>query len=93
MSQLINARYGMNVAAYMNFWRARTAARLLVESPEKPIKIVMHEAGFRSKSIFNREFQRHFAKSPGEYREAGAGARAMEHRDTKHIDRSPPHGQ
>jgi AraC-like DNA-binding protein len=68
VSQLINARHGMNFSAYMNFSRARTAARLLVEHPDKPIKVVMHESGFRSKSIFNREFSRHFGASPGEFR-------------------------
>lgn len=69
VSQLINARFGMNVSAYINKCRIDEAARLLTEAPDKPIKIVMHEAGFRSKSVFNREFQRCRGMSPSEYRE------------------------
>ena len=70
VSELVNARHGMSFPAYMNLWRARTASGLLLGAPDKPIKSVMYESGFRSKSIFNREFQRHFAVSPGEYRRA-----------------------
>ena len=68
VSQLINARYGMNFSAYMNFCRVREAAQTLSASVPQPIKSVMYESGFKSKSIFNREFQRHFGVSPSEYR-------------------------
>ena len=68
VSQLVNARYGMNVSAYLNQCRVREAARLLADEPGKPIKVVMFEAGFTLKSIFNREFQRHFGQSPSEFR-------------------------
>lgn len=67
VSQLINARHGMNFSSYMNQRRAAIAARLLRET-DRPVKQVMFEAGFRSKSIFNREFQRHQGISPSEYR-------------------------
>jgi len=67
VSQLINARHGMNVAAYINRHRVEFAAKLLLGS-EKPIKAVPFEAGFRSKSVFNREFQRRFGMSPTAYR-------------------------
>lgn len=67
VSQFINARHGMNVAAYINLRRARVAADLL-SGTSKPVKTVMFEAGFRSKSIFNREFQRNFGSSPTKYR-------------------------
>ncbi|HEY2444873.1 MAG TPA: helix-turn-helix domain-containing protein [Rhizomicrobium sp.] len=70
ISELINSRYGMSFPAYMNYCRARIAAQLLAGAPNKPVKTVMYESGFRSKSIFNREFQRHFAVSPGRYRDA-----------------------
>jgi len=70
ISQFINSRFGTNVPAYMNQCRARHAACLLVESPDKPVKIVLFEAGFTSKNIFNREFQRNFGMSPTAYRSA-----------------------
>ncbi len=68
ISQFINSRFGTNVPAYMNQCRARHAARLLVELPDKPVKVVLFEAGFISKNIFNREFQRNFGVSPTAYR-------------------------
>jgi AraC-like DNA-binding protein len=72
VSQTINARHGMNFSAYMNARRARTACALLAAAPQTPIKIVMFESGFRSKSIFNREFQRHIGQSPSEFRKSRA---------------------
>jgi AraC-like DNA-binding protein len=69
VSQMINARHGMNFSAYMNARRARTACDLLASAPRTPIKVVMFESGFRSKSIFNREFQRHVGQSPSEFRD------------------------
>jgi AraC-like DNA-binding protein len=68
VSQLINARYGMNFSAYMNFCRVGEASQMLSIRVPQPIKSVMYESGFKSKSIFNREFQRHFGVSPSEYR-------------------------
>jgi len=68
VSQFVNARYGMNLAAYVNQCRVRVGAHLLTTEPEKPIKVVMFECGFTSKSIFNREFQRCLGMSPSQYR-------------------------
>ena len=68
VSQLINARRGMSFSAYMNTLRTDVAAREL-EHSAKPVKIVMFESGFRSKSIFNLAFQRRFGVSPTEYRQ------------------------
>ena len=74
VSQFVNARYGMNVAAYINRCRVRESAHVLTTEPEKPIKVVMFECGFKSKSIFNREFQRCQGTSPSRFRaKAGAG--------------------
>ncbi|HEY3638415.1 MAG TPA: helix-turn-helix domain-containing protein [Rhizomicrobium sp.] len=70
ISQFINSRFGTNVPAYMNQCRARHAAQLLVEQPDKPVKIVQFEAGFTSKNIFNREFQRNYGVSPTAWRTA-----------------------
>jgi len=68
VSQLVNARYGMNLASYINQCRIREVAHLLTTEPEKPIKVVMFECGFKSKSIFNREFQRCLGTSPSQFR-------------------------
>ena len=68
VSQMVNTHFDMNVSAYVNQCRVRHAARLLVDQPGMPIKVVMLDSGFRSKSIFNREFQRHLGTSPSAYR-------------------------
>jgi AraC-like DNA-binding protein len=73
VSQVVNTRFGMNVSAYLNQCRIRHAANLLATVPEKPIKVVMFESGFTSKSIFNREFQRCQGVSPTTFRR-NAGA-------------------
>lgn len=74
-SQLINERHGMNVAAYINCHRVDFAAQLLLVSG-KPIKTIPFEAGFRSKSVFNREFQRRFGMSPTDYRRSTGALKA-----------------
>ncbi len=73
VSQLVNTRFGVNFPAFMNQLRVREAALLLTGRQDKPIKVVMFESGFRSKSIFNREFQRAFGVSPSAFRKNGGG--------------------
>ena len=70
VSQLINTRFGMNFPAYMNYCRVQLASEKLnaEKFAHSAIKTIMYESGFKSKSIFNREFQRHFGVSPSEYR-------------------------
>lgn len=73
VSQLINTRFGMNFPAYMNYCRIQRASQQL--NAEKlahvAIKSIMYGSGFKSKSVFNREFHRHFGVSPSEYRRRG----------------------
>ena len=73
VSQLINQRYGMNVSAWLNTRRVEDAAGRLRAQPDAAIKVVMYETGFRSKSNFNREFQRRFGASPSVYRRETGG--------------------
>ncbi len=73
LSQFVNARFGMNIPAYMNQCRVRHAAASLTATRDKPIKIVMFEAGFTSKNIFNLEFQRNMGVSPTIYRRTRLG--------------------
>jgi AraC-like DNA-binding protein len=68
VSRAINLRHSMNVASFLNRRRAEAAAELLTAT-SKPVKQVMFESGFRSKSIFNREFQRRYGVSPSAYRD------------------------
>jgi len=73
VSQFVNSRFGMNIPAYLNKCRIEEAARLLREAPERPVKVIMFEAGFASKNLFHREFQRNMGQSPTEFREAVKG--------------------
>jgi AraC-like DNA-binding protein len=70
VSQLINTRFGMNFHAYMNYRRILVASESLnaEKSKQVAIKSIMYGSGFKSKSVFNREFHRHFRMSPTEYR-------------------------
>jgi AraC-like DNA-binding protein len=73
VSQLINTRFGMNFPAYMNYCRVQLASQKL--DAERfaltAIKSIMYESGFKSKSVFNREFHRHFGVSPSAYKRRG----------------------
>ena len=74
VSQLINTRFRMNFPAYMNFCRLQRASQQLTAErfAHVAIKSIMYKSGFKSKSVFNREFHRHFGVSPSEYRSRGA---------------------
>lgn len=74
VSQLVNGRFGINVSSYLNQLRVEEAARLLEELPDKPIKAVMFESGFKSKSVFNREFQHRKCASPTDFRNTRKGS-------------------
>ncbi|HLZ76318.1 helix-turn-helix domain-containing protein [Phenylobacterium sp.] len=73
VSRLINERHGGNVAAFLNRHRVEAAAARLLAEPGAPIKTVMYDAGFTSKSLFNAEFQRRLGMSPSAYRQRRAG--------------------
>lgn len=67
VSAAINRRTGLNVSQFVNNRRIQEACRLLEET-DKPMMTVMFEAGFATKSNFNREFRRVTGKSPSEWR-------------------------
>jgi AraC-like DNA-binding protein len=69
---------GRILQLYINQRRAAFAAELLAAS-DKPIKVIMFESGFRSKSTFNREFQRCFSRSPSEFRRQSEANEAGRH--------------
>jgi AraC-like DNA-binding protein len=90
VSQLVNTHHGMNVAAYMNLLRTKEAARLLAEAPDKPIKVIMYESGFKSRSIFNQEFQRSFGVTPSAYRGSDPGSSGADRAHTVTGAKMPP---
>lgn len=69
VSQAINRTRAVSVSHYVNGFRVREAQQLL-ETSGLPVMRVMFEAGFLTKSNFNREFRRVTGMSPSEWREA-----------------------
>ncbi len=57
VSQAINQQTRLNVSQYVNQLRIEQAAQLLATT-EPPVIDIMLEAGFQTKSNFNREFMR-----------------------------------
>lgn len=73
VSGAINRSQGMSVSQYVNTYRVKRACKLLKGTAE-PITKVMFDAGFGTKSNFNREFQRVTGTTPSAYRRAGSKA-------------------
>jgi len=67
ISSAINQVYGRNVSQVINEFRIAYAKARLVESDDSITQIYMN-AGFHSKSNFNREFSRLTGQTPSEYR-------------------------
>lgn len=63
VSIAINRVHGMSVSQYVNNFRIAEACRLLTET-DAPVTRIMFDAGFLSKSNFNREFLRVTGTSP-----------------------------
>lgn len=72
ISGAINRLTGLNVSQYVNDHRIREACRLLKET-DHAVTAVMFEAGFQTKSNFNREFRRVTGLSPMAWREKNVG--------------------
>ncbi|AHG19146.1 AraC family transcriptional regulator [Chania multitudinisentens RB-25] len=67
VSQAINQQAGMNVSQYVNQLRIQQAAEWLISS-NRPVTDIMLDAGFSTKSNFNREFLRVYGLNPSEWR-------------------------
>lgn len=63
----INRQQGCNVSQFINAYRLEEARRLLAET-DMPVTAVMFEAGFQTKSNFNREFLKATGLTPSDYR-------------------------
>ncbi|RYY01833.1 MAG: AraC family transcriptional regulator [Gammaproteobacteria bacterium] len=68
ISQAINRIYGGSFSQYLNDCRVKAAQTLLRDNPDMPITTLMMEAGFSTKSNFNKEFLRVTGLSPSDYR-------------------------
>jgi AraC-like DNA-binding protein len=71
LSSAINRATGLNVSQFVNNFRVADACRLMAES-NRSTTAIMLEAGFSTKSNFNREFRRVTGQSPSEWRAAGS---------------------
>jgi AraC-like DNA-binding protein len=69
LSSAINRATGLNVSQFVNNFRVADACRLMAES-NRSATAIMLEAGFSTKSNFNREFRRVTGQSPSEWRAA-----------------------
>jgi AraC-like DNA-binding protein len=73
ISAAINRATGRNVSQWVNDHRIGEACRLLAET-DRPVTAVLFDAGFQTKSNFNREFRRVTGTTPLLWR---AAARAQ----------------
>lgn len=67
ISIAINRIRGKNVSQYINGYRIAEACRLLMET-DQPVTKIMFDAGFQTKSNFNREFRRVTGTNPQAWR-------------------------
>lgn len=71
VSVAVNRCLGRNFSQYINHHRIREACQLLLET-DLPVTDIQFEAGFQTKSNFNREFRRAMGVSPSAYRRSSA---------------------
>ncbi|MDH4440250.1 MAG: AraC family transcriptional regulator [Rhizobium sp.] len=67
VSEAVNRVHGVSVSHYVNNFRITQACRLLVDT-DMPVTRILFEAGFMTKSNFNREFLRVTGESPSDWR-------------------------
>ena len=81
VSLAINRIHGMSVSQYVNNHRIEEASRLLT-STDEPVTRIMFDAGFLTKSNFNREFLRVTGLSPTAWRQHNCTAEPQSGRQT-----------
>ncbi|MFN3319506.1 MAG: helix-turn-helix domain-containing protein [Allorhizobium sp.] len=67
ISQAVNRVHGVSVSHYVNNHRITEACRLLADT-DLPVTRILFEAGFMTKSNFNREFLRVTGENPSDWR-------------------------
>jgi len=68
ISQTINERLNQNFYDFINHYRIKEAAKLLISNRDLTILEIAFESGFSSKSTFNTAFKKHTGKTPTEYK-------------------------
>lgn len=71
LSQVVNQGFGQNFYDFINTFRCEEVKRIL-QGPDKKITIIeaMYEAGFNSKSSFNKEFKKLTGQTPSEFKKS-----------------------
>jgi AraC-like DNA-binding protein len=72
LSEILNNVLNINYAAYVNRYRVEEVQRLLVVHPELNVLTAAFQAGFDTKSNFNRVFKAMVGATPVEYRRKNA---------------------
>jgi len=74
LSAAVNRVHGRGFRTLLNDYKVEAAARLLADPSmaERPITEIMFDAGFQTKSNFNKEFAMRKGVSPSEYRLANS---------------------
>lgn len=71
ISQVINQESGKSFFDFINTYRCEEAKKLINSSdPRVTILEILYEAGFNSKSSFNKEFKKLTGSTPTEYRKS-----------------------
>jgi AraC-like DNA-binding protein len=69
LSQVINQRSGLNFFDFINSYRCEEVKSIMADAdPKVTILEIMYQAGFNSKSSFNKEFKKLNGVTPTEYR-------------------------
>ena len=76
LSLFFRKALGVAMSQYISELRLSRAADLL-EDTDDPANVIMDLVGYRSRSLFYRDFTEKYGMAPGEYREAVAGRRNM----------------
>lgn len=80
VSSAVNRIHGLSLSHYVNQYRIGEACRLLAATEDSVIQVMM-EAGFLSKSNFNREFLRLTGVSPVAWRKGQRNGQAAAEAD------------
>jgi AraC-like DNA-binding protein len=72
LSQLINESIGVKFYDFVNSYRVEEAMQCLKDSSnrDKSILHVLFDAGFNTKSVFNRVFKKHTGMTPSDFKKA-----------------------
>ncbi|AOP35991.1 hypothetical protein A0128_08310 [Leptospira tipperaryensis] len=68
VSEFLNQELGKNFSVFVNDFRVSEACNLLKTEPAQSILDIAYSVGFRTKSSFNRAFQKHTGVTPSEFR-------------------------